>query len=177
MMVTNSTLYGNSADSGGDQIKNGGSALLINVTVSGDYGHYGIQDGGWMTLTNVTLSDMPSGAYMSAGTFIRNSILTVVCIGTPTSLGHNLDAYNNCGFTATGDLTNTSPLLGPLQDNGGPTPTYALLPGSPAINAGDNVGCPATDQRGVARPHAGRCDIGAYEYVFPVKLYLPFVAR
>jgi hypothetical protein len=64
-----------------------------------------------------------------------------------------------------------SPTLGPLQNNGGPTQTHALLTGSPAINAGnpsgcrDNLGAPiATDQRGFPRPSNGTlCDIGAYE--------------
>jgi hypothetical protein len=57
----------------------------------------------------------------------------------------------------------TEPLLSPLQDNGGPTWTMALLPGSPAIDAGDNAVGLATDQRGVARPQNGRADIGAFE--------------
>lgn len=52
------------------------------------------------------------------------------------------------------------PLLLLLSDNGGPTPTMALSPGSPAIGIGND--CPATDQRGVARPE--KCDAGAYEY-------------
>ena len=66
-----------------------------------------------------------------------------------------------------GDLIGVNPLLGPLQFNGGPTETQALLEGSPAIEAGENAGCPATDQRGVARPQppGGRCDIGAFEFV------------
>jgi hypothetical protein len=55
-------------------------------------------------------------------------------------------------------------MLGPLADNGGPTQTHALLPGSPAIDAGDNTACPATDQRGVTRPLGAACDIGAYEF-------------
>jgi hypothetical protein len=53
------------------------------------------------------------------------------------------------------------PRLGPLQDNGGPTPTHALLPGSPAIDT--SSACPATDQRGVTRPQGAGCDIGAFE--------------
>jgi len=55
------------------------------------------------------------------------------------------------------------PLLGPLQNNGGPTFTHALLSGSPAIDAGDNTGAPTTDQRGFSRIVGGTIDIGAYE--------------
>ncbi len=60
-------------------------------------------------------------------------------------------------------------MLGPLADNGGPTQTLALLPGSPAIDAGDDALCPSTDQRGEIRPQDGnndglaKCDIGAFE--------------
>jgi CSLREA domain-containing protein len=67
-------------------------------------------------------------------------------------------------FDATGDQTGvTSPGLGTLASNGGPTMTQALLTGSPAIDAGPASGCPATDQRGVSRPQGSACDIGAYE--------------
>lgn len=81
-----------------------------------------------------------------------------------TSLGHNLDSGSTCGFASPGDLSNTDPKLGPLQNNGGFTATHALLPGSPAIDAG-SPDCPplAIDQRGVARPQGPACDIGAYE--------------
>ena len=53
--------------------------------------------------------------------------------------------------------------LDSLANNGGPTLTHALLAGSPAIDAADNAVCPATDQRGVARPQGPGCDIGAFE--------------
>ena len=87
------------------------------------------------------------------------------CRGTLTSLGHNLIGDDTgCGFApVTGDLVNSVPLLGLLRDNGGPTFTHALLPGSPAIDAGDDARCPSTDQRGVPRPQGAACDIGAYE--------------
>jgi hypothetical protein len=61
-------------------------------------------------------------------------------------------------------LNNTDPKLGPLADNGGPTPTHALI-GSPAIDAADSSSCPSTDQRGAPRPSGLACDIGAYELV------------
>jgi uncharacterized repeat protein (TIGR01451 family) len=83
--------------------------------------------------------------------------------------GHNLDSGNTCGFVEPGDLQNTDPLLGPLANNGGPTQTHALLPGSPAIDAGGE--CIAfPDQRGVVRPQGAACDIGAYELAVPVDL-------
>jgi hypothetical protein len=51
-----------------------------------------------------------------------------------------------------------------LQDNGGPTQTHALVPGSPARNASPaDADCPPTDQRSVPRPQGARCDIGAVE--------------
>jgi hypothetical protein len=87
-----------------------------------------------------------------------------------TSQGHNLVGNKTgCTVTATtGDLFGTgaspiNPQLGPLANNGGTTQTHALLSGSPAINAGDSAGCPATDQRGIARPQGVACDIGAHE--------------
>ena len=78
-------------------------------------------------------------------------------------------------LAASGDLSDTNPLLGPLADNGGATLTYALLVGSPAINAGTNTGCPAIDQRGMSRPLLRTCDIGAYEFVR--QQFLPNVVR
>jgi hypothetical protein len=65
-------------------------------------------------------------------------------------------------------MSNTDPKLGPLADNGGPTRTHALLPGSPAIDRGNTDVCSAdpvggVDQRGVTRPQGAACDIGAYE--------------
>jgi len=51
-----------------------------------------------------------------------------------------------------------------LHDNGGPTFTHALAPGSPAIASGDDNSCPAVNQRGISRPHRLACDIGAFEF-------------
>jgi predicted outer membrane repeat protein len=78
------------------------------------------------------------------------------------------DIGSSAGFTlAAGSGGNlpfgTDPMLGALATNGGPTLTMALLPGSPAINTGVNIGAITTDQRGIARPQGPTADIGAYE--------------
>jgi len=90
-----------------------------------------------------------------------------------TSKGYNLSSDGTCNFSGPGDLNNTDPVLGPLQNNGGPTQTQALLPGSPAIDAGNPNGCTdgngnllKTDQRGAPRhdkEDTGGCDMGAFE--------------
>ena len=68
--------------------------------------------------------------------------------------------------TPAGNDSFPDPKLGPLADNGGPTLTMALLPGSSAINAGDPAAAPPTDQRGVPRPQGPGVDIGAFEYQY-----------
>ena len=90
--------------------------------------------------------------------------------GAIVSAGHNLDGDGTCNLTAAGDISAVDPLLGPLADNGGPTETHELLPGSPAIDAIAVADCVdldgepvVTDQRGVARPQGVACDIGAFE--------------
>lgn len=86
--------------------------------------------------------------------------------GNLGSLGHSLigDTQGGSGFDAT-DLLNVNPRLGPLADNGGPTLTHALLPGSPAIDAGDDTDAPDWDQRGEGfyRIIGDHIDIGAFE--------------
>jgi hypothetical protein len=70
-----------------------------------------------------------------------------------TDAGYNPDDGITCGFSqATGSLSNTNPLLDPagLQDNGGPTPTIALLPGSPAVDLVGDEACPPPQQISVA---------------------------
>src|SRR5262249_54463410 len=90
------------------------------------------------------------------------------CVGdVPTDSGYNISSDSSCGFAGT-SLSSTDPMLGSLDDNGGPTQTMALLAGPPAVNRippGD-VGCGTdvdTDQRGVSRPFGSGCDVGAYE--------------
>jgi hypothetical protein len=83
------------------------------------------------------------------------------------SNGYNIESPGStCGFDPDGtDLVNVpDPMLGPLQDNGGPTETHALLPGSPAINQTPGAACEVTtDQRGQPRPVGDGCDVGSFE--------------
>ena len=79
------------------------------------------------------------------------------------TLGNNLENRDTCALTAPDDLPDSFAGLGPLADNGGRTRTHALLGGSDAINAGNLIGCPPADQRGVSRPQGPACDIGAFE--------------
>jgi CSLREA domain-containing protein len=149
--------------------------LAVNTTISGNRG-YGVSvdyagQPPAASLTNVTIEGNElTGLGTSDIIDVTNTIIANngggdcdLSFASPTSLGHNLVSDGSCGFAASGDLSNTSPQLGPLQDNGGPTPTMALAPTSPAVDGGDDAADPPTDQRGVRRPHGLRGDIGAFE--------------
>ena len=154
----------------GGGLYNTGQAMLTNVTLAGNSASRGAtghaQGGG--------IFNGPNGSVVLRNTIVANNTardgaapVLMNCAGGMTDGGHNLDDGTSCGFTAAnGSLSNTDPPLDPagLRDDGGPTQTIALLPGSPAIDAG-GPGCPPTDQRGVSRPHGAACDIGAYEFV------------
>ena len=130
-----------------------------------------------------------AGSAYNASVQLKNTLLRGGspnnCSSTILSNGNNLEDANTCGLTAGGDLKQRNPSLGFLALNGGTTLTYALMPFSPAIDAGSNTGCPLTDQRGVARPMDGNrsgpavCDIGAYEFNpnAPLLVFLPLVKR
>ena len=105
-----------------------------------------------------------NGSVTLVNTILTNGIYSSNYFGVVVDGGHNLSSDSSCNFTNTGSLNNTDPMLGSLQDNGGPTPTMALLPGSPAIDAGDTAAAPQTDQRGIVRPVGPAADIGAFEY-------------
>ena len=141
LTVTNCTFSGNRATTGGGIYSDGRNVGVATVRIGNTILHVGPAGGG--------------------ANLFNNS-------GTVTSLGYNLSSDNSSTYlNATGDQNSTDPLLGPIQDNGGPTLTYELLSGSPAINAGDPNFTPPPDydQRGPGYPRIlnNRVDIGAFE--------------
>ena len=193
LTIDGSTLSGNGASSnspttgeGGAVYFDGGSMTITNSTVSDNTavqgaGLYLVH--GATTLTNDTIANnsltsagtIPGAGIFGAGAVTANN--TIISGNTGATPGHNdcdahvsssdhsLELGADCGF----DLPSGDPNLEALGDNGGPTQTIALGAGSAAIDAGDKAQCPATDQRGFARPDAAgtACDIGAYESAPP----------
>jgi hypothetical protein len=124
--------------------------------------NYGLNAPSQLTLTNALLAKANK-----ADCFNDSGTITLVA-------GSNLIERNGLGGNACGIPAFTGdPQVGPLADNGGGTFTHALLDGSPAIDAGTDVGCPVTDQRG--RLRISPCDIGAYERVSD--FFLPLVVK
>jgi predicted outer membrane repeat protein len=185
LMIVNSTVSGNSAGDSGGGIS-GGGMVITNSTVSGNSAGNtggGITTGGQTVLTNTTISGNSAGSGGGIYTGGQNSTLEICNTilnagvlgenifnngGTVTSLGYNISSDNGDGYlNGPGDQINTDPLLGPLQDNGGPTLTHAPLTGSPAIDAGDPnfTPPPFRDQRGPCfhRVFGRRIDVGSVE--------------
>jgi hypothetical protein len=157
--IVNSTLYGNQADEGGGITNIGTQVTIDNSTIAGNAAVDGA-GGGIARTTTLNLSDT-----IVAGN--SASLADPDLAGTLTSSGYNLigNSQGGSGF-ATTDLLNVNPLLGPLQNNGGPTQTMALLPDSPAIGAGTPTFTGlAYDQRGPGNPRVvnGALDVGAFE--------------
>jgi hypothetical protein len=177
-VLVNTTVSGNRGNGGGGGIWNSGGLRLLNCTVTSNYipkNIYNRPTGGagvwnWM--------DSNIGIFQCRNTIIAGNHSSLTnCTSCPDdisgymdSFGHNLvqetNGWINAGYEKS-DLLGVDPMLGPLQDNGGPTWTHALLTGSPAIDAGDPVGAPSEDQRGVPRPQGAGVDIGAFEYLSP----------
>jgi predicted outer membrane repeat protein len=178
--VENSTISGNSAATSGGGIY-GGVIEISNSTISGNSagssggGIYNVHNFPYpLNVANSTISGNSAatcgGGICGGGVEIGNTILNANASGniqaSVTSHGYNISSDDGGGhLNGPGDQINTDPLLGPLQDNGGPTLTHALLPGSPAIDAGDpNFHPPPfNDQRGCPRVINGRIDIGSFE--------------
>jgi hypothetical protein len=200
LIIANSTLNGNTARSGGaianDGASSGTATLTIsNSTLSGNSASFGggiFNDSTGNGTTTITIANSTFSGNNTEGVFnilgtldIANTILKAGAganidneKGTVTSLGYNLSSDDGGGFlTGPGDQINTDPVLGPLQNNGGPTFTHPLLPGSPAIDAGDPNFTPPPffDQRGPGfnRVVNGRIDKGSFEVQGPMPTATP----
>ena len=153
LTITNSTISGNT---GGAISNTSGTVMLRNATVSG-----GISSGS---------GGAEASSIVTAATLVDGECTTVAGgMVSWTSNGYNLESPGDtCGFDQTGDQVSVpDPMLGLLQNNGGPTETHALEEGSPAINQIPQADCGVTtDQRGLPRP-AGpdpkQCDVGSFE--------------
>lgn len=166
---------GRGGDTRGGALQNTGDAQLLHCTIAGNLARVGVGGRGfyWSQVifgadgnaSGSSLSTVPFGLTL-ANTIVSGIASNAACEVWMNDGGHNLCSDNSAALSAPGSRNNTDPMLGPLTNNGGPTLTMALRPGSPAINAGDNASCPPTDQRGVPRPFAGACDIGAFEYTY-----------
>jgi CSLREA domain-containing protein len=164
-VIASSTFYKNSADQGGGAYLAGnlGTVAINNVTFVANKAGTG---GGAINQSNGTVT-------------VENSIITGSsnCIGVVTSHGYNIENVDTCGFNATGDLVNTDPFLAKktiaflLEYDETNVTNYVLppLPGSPAIDSGNNGTCIPWDQRSLIRPKDGdgdtvaTCDRGAHE--------------
>jgi hypothetical protein len=203
LTVMNSTLSDNHAKVfGGGIINDGGNAVLVNCTVANNTAAVGggLATGGSMTLINTTVSGNstrsgnPGGGIFSgvgtltlsncivAGNFTQ-SATGVMASDIAGAVDTSHSGFNLIGTGGSGELVNgdngnivgvADPKLGPLADNGGPTLTLALLPGSAAIDAGSNAlavgpdGKPLqSDQRGRQRIVGRSVDMGAYEFGAP----------
>jgi CSLREA domain-containing protein len=201
-----STVSGNTAmavwqtSGGGIAVDPSGELVLVNSTVSGNAAvdsigipssrAGGVFSHGALLISHSTIAGNAASkgqlfatAPHSGMHTIKNSILAASAGEACARSGVGaFEATNNvvddasCRFKDPSNRQNADPALGPLANNGGPTDTHALLPGSAAISAAG--ACIETDQRDIARPSAegGSCDAGAYEYRAPtLKLIMAVV--
>lgn len=148
--VVNSTISGNTAGTHGGGLMNNAVLTIVNCTVA----HNGAATGEAIrTYTALSLSNCVV-AHAANG--------SALIVGEYTDAGHNI-VEDGIGLSHPTSFA-ADPGLGPLEDNGGPTMTHALLANSPAIDAGDCAGgTVVVDQRGTARPQGSACDIGSFE--------------
>lgn len=180
--ITSSTISGNSAYSGGGVESTFTQLTVTNSTFTGNtvttYGGaiftaFSVAD---LSLTDSTISGN-KGKTGDGGGIIGYAALygSIIAANTGGDLlgsffgNHDLIGDGSDASSLTSSLTGTTakplnPLLGPLTSNGGPTPTMALLSGSPAIDSGAAFAAAnGVDQRGVARPPSVGIDMGAFQ--------------
>lgn len=169
LALTNDTFDGNQSSDGGaiylDLVATTGTIALLNDTISRNSGY----DGGGIanpqdanTIENTIVAGNFGGTGAAGGGDCYGTAATDNAAAA--DIGGNIDSDGTCfSDTVAGDHTSVNPGLGMLANNGGALQTDALLSGSPAIGDAITAACPATDERGVARPAA--CDSGAFQTV------------
>lgn len=188
VMVSNSTISGNSVSNDGGAVDSYESTVTIsNSTITRNHAN---NDGGGMfsfdSTTEIISSIVSGNSSDNAGAELyqfQSAVTSEYSLFGNSQLD-NASAFNDFTPVASdiiatsdgGSSTALHRILGPLANNGGGALTHGLVEGSPAVDAGKNVGCPATDQRGEARPVGVNCDIGAFEgeleesfFVVPLK--------
>jgi hypothetical protein len=174
LTVTDSTFYGNQSGvcgsgQGGAVSANNTEAFFTNCTFSDNDAQNNRGGGiaittGMLTLLNCTVTgngvNSNSGGlfFQDATVHIKNSI-----VAGNTGMNLNNDAGRGTLDDQGNNILSGNPMLAPLGNYGGATQTHALCNNSPAVNAGNNTGAPAKDQRGVNRPFGTNVDIGAFE--------------
>ena len=149
----------------------GGRVSLTSSTISSNHApsFECLGSASSIKLTGCTIAENDSLSFVSGGmirlaaTIVWGTATPPDCTGRLSSGDFNM-LESSCGFARLGrhDRVQVDPLLGPLENNGGPTDTHALLPSSPARNVvSTHALCKASDQRGVAR--SVPCDVGAFE--------------
>jgi len=187
VILDRSTVSGNSANVGGG-LRTLGDVEIINSTISGNsaYGWHGgalFHTDGTVDILNSTISNNIGPDWAPSTLFIGSFDIAVPVLTLSNTIisgnqwyacdhwtgsvvvisgGHNIVQDDTCAPDAT-DIIQTDAGLAPLDDNGGPTLTHALLGSSVALDAAGAALCPATDQRGVIRPQGSGCDIGSFE--------------
>jgi hypothetical protein len=172
--LTNTTLFSNSAGGHGGaiQMNSPGTGSIISSTIAGNRATGPTSVGGGIRTNNSPLNSLRFTSTIVSGNTAPNGSNCGATVPPLVSLGHNIENGTSCGFIAGGDLNADPRLDALLRDNGGPTSTLALLPGSPALDKGSATGA---DQRGAPRPFnfkgianspgGNGADIGAYERI------------
>ncbi len=188
--MSSSSVHHNVADAAAGVLlseQDNATASIRNSTISTNTAHYqggGLVEGTRLTLSNSTVAFNVTGSYGGGGVIAEGDTLTIESSivadngpsgsafaadldGTSTLSGHN-NIVKIIGATITLPVgtVRLDPQLGPLRDNGGVTLTHALLPGSPAIDSGNNTAKLGTDQRSTGFPRVigVAADIGAFEF-------------
>lgn len=174
--IINSTISGNSANGSGGGFYARANVTISNSTISGNTAN-STGGGFWLSHVSATLTNsiVANNTAPSDAEFICTAQSNGASSVTATNTLIEGSYACTGGSTFTGSSSNIlgqDPKLGTLAHYGGPTETLALLPGSPAIDKGNNGTCEATDQRGQSRPYDGDkngsaiCDMGAFEVNF-----------